>query len=228
MSTISTNTLYLVRHGENPANITKELSYKLIDYSLTAKGVLQAEQTADHFKAIPLDAIYASPLKRARETAEIIAVPQGLPITLLEEFREVNVGDLEKDAASDTSWAIFTQTVQGWFRGRPEVAFPGGENLLELIERSRQGLLAATRGRANQQILISAHGGICAAIVRNFCTNVKSDERFTPIHNCSITEIELTTSGEEVSGNLRSWASVAHLSGEAAVLILPVPQKQGS
>ena len=52
MSVQQTNTIYLVRHGENTANITKEFSYKLVDYSLTAKGVQQAEQTAEYFKAV--------------------------------------------------------------------------------------------------------------------------------------------------------------------------------
>ena len=40
------NHLYLVRHGENVANLTKEFSCCKVDYSLTAKGVLQAQQTA--------------------------------------------------------------------------------------------------------------------------------------------------------------------------------------
>src|SRR5579872_6100860 len=97
MSSTHTNTLYLVRHGENLANITKEFSYKLVDYPLTPKGVLQAEQTAAFFlNTIPLMAAFASPLKRARETAEIIARAQNLSVTVLEEFREVNVGDMEQ------------------------------------------------------------------------------------------------------------------------------------
>jgi broad specificity phosphatase PhoE len=44
-------TLYLVRHGENLANITKEFSYRAVDYPLTPKGILQAEQTAEYFAA---------------------------------------------------------------------------------------------------------------------------------------------------------------------------------
>ena len=40
------NRIYLVRHGENRANLTKEFSYRLVDYPLTEKGILQAQQTA--------------------------------------------------------------------------------------------------------------------------------------------------------------------------------------
>ena len=132
MSKNYSNTLYMVRHGENPANITKEFSYRHIDYSLTAKGVLQAEQTAAFFQSIPLDAIYASPLKRASETAEIIARTHNLPVTLLEEFREVNVGDMEQRPPTEENWREHDRIMGQWFKGNLTVAFPGGENFLEL------------------------------------------------------------------------------------------------
>jgi broad specificity phosphatase PhoE len=228
MSTTATNTLYLVRHGENEANITKEFSYKLIDYPLTIpKGVLQAEQTAAFFKDIPLAAIYSSPLKRARETAERIALPHNLPVTLLEEFLEINVGDLEVKSPSPEvlirNWKIHDRTIREWVKGNQTETFPGGENFLELLERSRRGLLKATYGRANQRILISSHGGIIAAIVKTFCRNLSDKATYGEIGNCAITEIELTTSEEEVSGILHSWASTAHLSGEAAKQVSPKP-----
>ena len=69
------NTLYLIRHGENPANITKEFSHRLVDYSLTPKGVLQAQQTGEYFKNKQIDAIYCSPLKRARTRSTMQAQP---------------------------------------------------------------------------------------------------------------------------------------------------------
>ena len=222
MNNTQVNTLYLVRHGENLANITKEFSYKLVDYSLTPKGVMQAEQTAAFFQTIPLDAVYASPLKRARETAEIIARPHELPVTVLEAFREVNVGDLELMPPSEASWRLHDQIVDEWKRGHEEVTFPGGENFLQLIERARRGLLEVTRGRSGQRIVIAAHGGILTAIVRNLCSDISPAMTHAGMHNCAITEIELTTSGEELSSALRSWACVTHLSGEAAQLISPV------
>ncbi|MCB0162068.1 MAG: histidine phosphatase family protein, partial [Caldilineaceae bacterium] len=88
--TTYTHNFYLVRHGENPANLTKEFSYRDVDYSLTPKGVLQAQQTAAYFRNVPVDAVVASPLKRTRETAAIIADALGLPVEVMEDFREVN------------------------------------------------------------------------------------------------------------------------------------------
>jgi broad specificity phosphatase PhoE len=222
MSTRHTNKLYLVRHGENPANITKEFSYKLVDYSLTPKGVLQAEQTAIFLQDVPLAAVYASPLKRAHETAEIIARTHNLPVTTLEEFREVNVGDMELRPPTEENWREHDQIMEQWFKGNLSVSFPAGENFLELIERARRGLLETTRGRDGQSILIAAHGGILAALVYYFCPR---DHRLITdmMHNCAITEIELVTDDEQIlDGSLSCWASSSHLSGEAAQLVSPV------
>ena len=222
MSTRQTNTLYLVRHGENPANITKEFSYKLVDYSLTPKGVLQAEQTAEFLQNVPLAAAYASPLKRAHETAEIIARVHNLPVTLLEEFREVNVGDMELRPPTEENWREHDQIMTQWFKGNLAVAFPGGENFLELIERARRGLLEATRERDGQSILIAAHGGILAALVYYFCP--RDQGLITNImDNCAITEVELVTSEDEIlDGSMSCWARATHLSGEAAQFVSPV------
>ncbi len=81
------NTIYLIRHGENKANLTREFSCKKVDYPLTPKGIIQAQQTAEYFRDKHIDEIYASPLKRARETAEIIAEALGLKVVVMEQFR---------------------------------------------------------------------------------------------------------------------------------------------
>jgi len=222
MNTKHSNTLYLVRHGENPANITKEFSYRHVDYSLTPKGVVQAEQTAVFFQDVPLTAVYASPLKRARETAEIIARTQNLTVTVLEEFREVNVGEMEQRPPTEENWREHDQIMGQWFKGNLTVAFPGGENFLELIERARRGLLEVTRGHDGQRILVASHGGILAALVYYFCPRDHSLIT-TIMDNCAITEIEIVTSADDIlDGSISCWASSTHLSGEAAQLISPL------
>lgn len=218
MKTTRTNTIYFVRHGENLANITHEFSYKLIDYSLTPKGVLQAEQTADFFKDMSIDAVYSSPLKRAFETAQIIAEPHKLPVTAIEGFREINVGDLELMQPNEATWQLHNQIIAAWIKGKLDTTFPGGENFLELTRRVRNGLLDATRGRSNQRIVVAAHGGCITAIVRSLCPDPNGELTHGSMHNCAITEIELTTSEDRLTSSLRSWACATHLCGEAVEL----------
>ena len=86
--------LYLVRHGENPANVTKRFSFRAVDEGLTGKGILQAQQTADFFRSLAHSRegwlgqmVVASPLKRAIETATIIANELELGVSVKEAFR---------------------------------------------------------------------------------------------------------------------------------------------
>lgn len=141
------NTIYLVRHGENKANITKEFSHNRVDYSLTPKGVLQAEQTAEYFRARHIDEIFSSPLKRAYETAEIIARTKGLSVTVMENFREVNVGALEDLPPTDENWRLYAETIRNWYTDKPHVPFPQGENLHMLERRLYAGLEEIVRGK---------------------------------------------------------------------------------
>src|SRR5512142_223625 len=121
------NRLYLVRHGENPANLTKEFSYRRVDYGLTPKGSLQAKQTAELFKRQAIHAVYSSPLKRAAETAGIIAGELGLRVEIVEDLREVNVGDLEGQPVTPELWAHHDSIIADWLGGKPETRFPSGE-----------------------------------------------------------------------------------------------------
>ena len=184
------HTLYVVRHGENPANINREFSYRLIDYSLTPKGVRQAEETAAYFRDRDISEVYSSPLKRALETAEIIAAPLGLPVAIREEFRENNVGDLEKVPPTDENWALHDRIIADWYAGRHESTFPGGEDFHTLVARVRAGVLevlgAERNPREERRIVIVAHGGVKNAMVRGLVTDIDHDALSRHIANCAV------------------------------------------
>ncbi len=219
------NRLYFIRHGENYANLTKEFSYRKVDYSLTPKGQLQAEQTAQTFANLHVDAIFSSPLKRAYETAEAIARVVHLPIQVMEAFREVNVGELEGQPPTIENWRLHNQIVEGWLDGRPERQFVGGENWLELISRVRAGLIEVLRARDDQNIVISAHGGV---IFFGVIGLLNEQDRLSIsgkiLDNCSITQVDAELQGEELILHLIRYNDTSHLSGEAANLVNGVPQ----
>ncbi len=207
-----TNIVHIVRHGQNPANITREFSHRHVDYSLTPLGVEQARQTAAFFASQPVAAVYASPLKRARETADIIAEPLRLPVTILEQFREVNVGDLEGQEPSDERWAFHDSIFERWLTGDPWACFPGGECQLDIHARVREGLGEVVRGQSDTQIVVVAHGGITLASVADLCPEVDIATIATlPNPNCAITTIELTSEGDDLRGRLVAWATCEHL-----------------
>ena len=214
------HTLYLIRHGENTANITKEFSHRLVDYSLTPKGVLQAQQTAEYFKSRQIDAIYCSPLKRAIETAEIIGHAIGIRPVIMEEFREVNVGALEMLGGSPENWATHDSIVQAWFEGQPDVIFPEGENYHMLLERMRSGVAQILRKQHDKSSIIVGHGGIFTFTLKDICRNVDLAMLIASYgHNCSITEIEMHAVDGQLDGILKRWAAFDHLSGAAAAFV---------
>jgi broad specificity phosphatase PhoE len=206
------NIVYLVRHGENPANLTREFSHRRVDYALTPRGVEQARRTAHFFRDRRVDAIYTSPLRRARETAEIIAAPHGLPVWVIEGFREINVGELEVRPPTDANWALHDAVQAAWRAGRHEEAFPGGENYIALLARMRAGLDEALRGRDGQRIVIVGHGGIVTATIADLCAGMRADDAFAaPTPNCAITTVEVERRDGRLVGRLVEWASCAHL-----------------
>ncbi len=209
------NTVHFIRHGENPANITREFSHRIVDYPLTERGVAQAEATARHFAGKDIAAIYASPLRRAAQTAEIIAATLRLPVRTIESFREVNVGALELQPPCEESWELHDRIFADWFSGRVSSCFPDGEDHTTLAQRMRLGLLEALAAHDDQHIIIVAHGGILAATASTFCTNVSRDATGAVplIPNCAITRLRLETCDGDVCGIVEAWAECDHLEG---------------
>lgn len=220
-------TLYLVRHGENVANLTKEFSHRAVDYSLTDKGRIQAAQTADFFRGQAIDAVYSSPLRRARETAEPIAAAVGRPVTVVEDFREINVGVLEGQPPTPELWHGHNQLLLAWFAGEHDRAFEGGESYNDLWRRAQAGfsqvLAEVPQGRA----VIVAHGGLFTLTLKDLCQN------FDPVlirakanHNCSVSAVEAQLVDGRVQATLVDWANVDHISGEAADFEPGSPRKE--
>ena len=216
------NRLLLVRHGENRANLTKEFSHRLVDYPLTAKGRLQAEQTAAYLKRYPVTQIFSSPLKRAKETAEIIAAEVGSEVRLLEPFREVDVGDLEGSPATAAAWKLHDDLIGAWWQGDAQARFPGGENFLELCERTDEGYKTMCRGRDGETMVLVAHGGsLGLPLTRLFPELTRPMLREHP--NCAVTELEASLEHDKLHLRLVRWASSEHLYGEAAAFVAATP-----
>ncbi|GEM_PF-459045 len=216
--------LFLVRHGENLANLTKEFSHHRVDYPLTPKGVQQAQQTGAWFAANPPDAIFTSPLKRAHQTALHIQQHTGAPLFVQEELREVNTGDLENRPPTAENWAIHNAVIAAWLTGDLHRHFPDGESYHELRERFFDGLRAITAGRDGQKIALVAHGGIITFTLPDLCPGLDRRELAeNASHNCSITRVLLNPASHPLRGELIEFGFCGHLSGEAANVVLGIP-----
>src|SRR5687768_2128817 len=88
-----TRPFYYLRHGETEANASRIIAGSL-DVDLTPLGREQAQAAARALSREPITAVYSSPLRRARETAEPVAEALALPIILIGEIAERNWGEL--------------------------------------------------------------------------------------------------------------------------------------
>lgn len=218
--------IYWLRHGESYVNLTKEFSYKLIDKPLTPKGQNQAKQTALFLKDKKIFKIYCSPLKRAVETAQFVGNVLKLDIHILEEFREVNVGILERAPPTSEAWERYFKVSKAWKSGNYKVKFEEGENFLELQARMWKGFITIENANPDGIILVVGHGGNLMCVLSELCMNVSSDyisDKQMP--NCAITTLDLTMIDTELTSKLIKFADISHIHGEAASFTPGVPEK---
>lgn len=210
------NRVFFVRHGEGVDNVARQFSYKRVDRPLTERGRLQASQTGEFLAGRNIDEIFSSPMKRAYETAQIIAGRLGKEITVLEGFREVNVGELEGKDFSAEAWREYHHVVGEWFAGNPLAAFGGGEDYVMLWERTRQAFGQMLDGKTGRNILLAGHSGIFIATLKDLCPGLDiAWLQNVEYYNCAITALEVELVDGELKGRLIDWANYSHLSEEA-------------
>jgi broad specificity phosphatase PhoE len=210
------NRIYFVRHGEGQDNIARKFTSTWMDHSLTERGRQQALQTGKYMAGLHIDGIFCSPMKRAHETAQIIAGQMSMDSNVMEEFRELNVGDLEGKDFIDENWAIYHNVTNQWYAGNPHASFPNGEDYVKVWERTRRGYLTILQNHENSHFVIVGHGGIFVATLKEFVSGL--DIRWLQnaiFYNCAITELEMEIGNGGLQGRIVRWSDNHHLSGDA-------------
>jgi probable phosphoglycerate mutase len=142
---------WFLRHGETDWN-AKGWSQGNVDIPLNPTGIAQAQAAAQLMRNRGIGSIVASPLSRAKDTADAVAAQLGLPVALDEGLREVSFGVQEGKPMSD--W--FAEWVEGAYT--PENA----ESFADLRARA---VAAINRALANPApVLVVAHGALFRAL----------------------------------------------------------------
>lgn len=162
--------IILLRHGESSVNVTQTLSCRYVDEPLTETGVRQAGQAAAWLADRPIRRIYASPLLRAKQTAEIVGARLTLGCTIAEELREIDCGTLE-GRSDPEAWGLFQQVVVRWTSGDLEAGFEGGETGQHAVNRLGRLLRGLPDGEGDT--LLVGHGGIFAIGLLKLCPDFK-------------------------------------------------------
>ncbi len=156
--------LYCVRHAESVYNGDGRIQGQA-DPPLSELGHRQAAALAVGLKKFPdVQAIFASPLQRAMQTATPIAEAIGLEIQNDDRLKELNAG-IFQGKRWDEIVEQHPQEAVAWKSLEPDFVIPGGESRRQLMHRGR-AVLEAIRGSGAQRAVVVAHGGLLTAALR--------------------------------------------------------------
>ena len=160
--------IIIVRHGESETNKLGILVGHG-DFSLTALGLEQAEQTAAALANEQIDAVYSSDLLRAMQTAAPHATRRGLEVIPVEGLRETYCGVWESRTFADLQENETEQYVGGFRENFMTFAFPGGETVPESGERFLRATEQIARENEGKTVLIASHGGVIRVFWAMIC-----------------------------------------------------------
>ena len=197
-----------IRHGETAWNVATRIQGQL-DIELNARGRWQAAQVAQALQGEPVQAVYASDLKRAWATAEAIAQASAAGLTAHTGLRERGFGEFEGQTHADIE-ATWPHHALQWRRREPDWAPPGGESLTALRERIRRTVDELAGAHVGQQIVLVAHGGVLDALYRLATGQALQAPRSWQLGNATINRLLWTPEGLSLVG----WSDARHLESE--------------
>lgn len=196
-----------IRHGETDWNVQQRLQGH-IDIDLNALGRQQAQRLVVGLEGERLAAVYASDLRRARDTAAPFALAHGLPVVPDARLRERAFGDFEGHTYADVE-RLWPAGAAAWRRRDPEFRPPGGESLPQFQARCVATVQALAAAHPGQVIAIVAHGGVLDALYRAACRTGAQAPRTWALSNASINRLLLADEGLMLVG----WNDCRHLEG---------------
>lgn len=202
--------IWVVRHGETLWNTVRRVQ-GWEDIELNENGISQARALGLHLAqnlqaTHPVDAIYTSDLKRAHQTASIVAEAIGLTPAIETGVRERNFGVLQGLIFS-TMAQHQPEAAKVWQSRDPEAELTGGETLGTFHRRVVQAIDAIAARHVGQRVIVVSHGGAMDIIWRHASQVDLQAPREAPLHNASLNRIKVSPEGWQII----NWGDVSHL-----------------
>jgi alpha-ribazole phosphatase/probable phosphoglycerate mutase len=156
------NGLVFIRHAET------DLAGRFCGHSdpgINARGREQTDAMISRLQTASFDAVYSSDLRRATETAAVLADALALPVTTTERLREIDFGDWEGLTWTEIERKDPTHA-RRWVQGFPALSAPRGEP----VERFEQRVLAELEHllvlAEGERIAVVTHAGVMRVVLR--------------------------------------------------------------
>lgn len=177
--------ILLTRHGQTDWNVAGKIQ-GMTDIELNETGIKQAEATREKLLDYDIDLIIASPLKRAKRTAEIIGSGRNIPIIIDDRIQERAFGKYEgkttKEMDFDEVWNY-----------KLNIHYENAESVGELFDRVNGFLKDIKQSYQDKTVLLVTHGGISVP-VRAYFEGIPEEVdvlRNMGLDNCEVKEYEL-------------------------------------
>lgn len=153
--------LYVVRHGQTDLNRLSRYQGS-IETDLNRRGIAQARRAA---RLLPdnIDALVSSPMRRALQTAEIIAGHKAVAVETMPEFRERSIGIFEGLSKAEIKQR-FPEMWREKLMRRFDAAPPGGESVDEVLVRVQRGIERLLSIHHDGRVVVVAHGFVARAV----------------------------------------------------------------
>lgn len=201
--------ILLIRHGETAWNAVRRLQGHT-DIALNAEGLRQADALAGALADERIDAVVASDLQRAMQTAQAVAGRHGLPLHTDAALRERCYGGFEGLLYSDIE-RRYPAEYALWQARDIDAVMPSGERDAESFRQFYCRCVDAIVGwggrHAGQTLVVVAHGGVLECAYRAAVGMSLDSPRDFQVKNASINRF--TLAGAQLS--LDSWGEVEHL-----------------
>lgn len=158
-------TIYFLRHGQTDNN-KANVFYGHTDVPLNEEGYIEAVKAGKSLKKVRFEAVYASPLLRAKNTAKIAMEQNNYPldISYIDSLKEIHFGDWEGMKAGDIEMA-YKQNWSEYIKYFQKFTFPNGENVADYNQRAKNYMQELKTKHLNGNILVVSHKGFILSAI---------------------------------------------------------------
>ncbi len=158
-----TTKFILFRHGQTEWNVGERFRGHA-DLALDETGLTQAQEIAARLKDEDIRAIYSSPLRRARQTAQPLADALHLSVQTHEGLGDIDFGALEGMTIEEARQS-FPDVIAAWLNRPGHVKFPKGESFRAMRTRIQVMLDELSNKHDGEMIALVSHKVVCGAIL---------------------------------------------------------------
>jgi len=158
---MAATTVVLLRHATTPAT-GRRLGGRTPGVHLDGPGRAQAAAAARRLAALPISAVYASPLERTRETAAAVARTHGRRVRIERGILEVDYGEWTDRPLGQLRRLALWRTIQ---QAPSRVTFPGGESIRAAQQRAVEATERLAAAHLGETIVLVSHADVIKAVV---------------------------------------------------------------